>query len=95
LYNIFSKDYKAFNKIIDLFKNIGIIENIFLKKPSLAFSSVFLVWHNKKKQIIVNIKKVNTKINCNIYLLLKQNNILIIIDNAIVFSILDITKSFF
>ena len=43
LYNIFLRDYKAFNKIVDLFKNIGVIENIFLKKPFLAFSLVFLI----------------------------------------------------
>ena len=56
---------------MDSLKNIGVIENILLKKSFLAFSLVFLIWYNKKEQVIVDIKRVNTKINCNIYLLSK------------------------
>jgi len=49
LYNIFLRDYKAFNKIVDLLKNIEIIKNILLEKPSPAFFLVFLIWHNEKE----------------------------------------------
>jgi len=49
LYNIFLKDYKTFDKIVNSLKNIRVIKNIPLKKPFLAFFLIFLIWYNRKE----------------------------------------------
>ena len=94
-YNMSPRDRKAFDKIVDPLKNIGVVENVPLGKPSPASSPAFLVWRDGKERVVVDMRRVNTKMNCDAYPLPKQDDILTAMGGATVFSVLDMTKSFF
>jgi hypothetical protein len=97
---LFIKDYTNINIILNLLKKAGVIEDVPLGQLSLITSPAFIVYRNVLNsdlipRYVVDLRQINIKIYINIYLLPKQNNILITIGSLIVFSILNITKSFF
>jgi hypothetical protein len=94
------KDRANINIILDPLKEAGVIEDVPLGQPSLAVSPAFIVYRNvlNNKLIlryVVDLRRVNTKLYINAYPLPKQDNILIAIGGSAIFSILNITKSFF
>ena len=94
-YNLSMRDRKAFDKLTDPLRKIGVIEPVPLGKPSQAASPAFIVWRGDKPRLVVDLRRVNTKINMDAYPLPKQDTILTAMTGSTVFSILDITKGFF
>jgi hypothetical protein len=94
------KDRANIDAILDPLKEAGVIEDVPLSQPSLIISLAFIVYRNVLNsdlipRCVVDLRRVNTKIYIDAYLLLKQDDILIVIGGSTIFSILDIIKSFF
>ena len=66
-----------------------------LDKIFVATSSIFVVWKNDKLKIIVDLKKINTRLYSNAYSLSRQDTILEALDDVIIFSSINLIKSFF
>ena len=48
LYNLFKRDKKAINNIINLFIKQGQVKKVLLRKPSITASPTFIIWKNNK-----------------------------------------------
>ena len=66
-----------------------------MKELSPAASSAFVMWRNEKSCVVVDLRHVNVKLLLNVYSLLKQDTILFTLEDSVIFSSLDIIKSFF
>jgi hypothetical protein len=95
LYNLSPKDCKAMDDILDLLKKIGVVEDVPLGVPSPASSPAFVVWRDSKPRVVVDLRRVNTKLKLDAYPLLQQDDILQAMHGCHIFSSLDLTKSFF
>lgn len=94
-YSASLRDRAAMNDILDPLKEQGYVEDVPFSQPSLVSAPAFLVWKNDKPRLVIDLRRVNTKLNLNTYPLPRQDTILSALGGAIVFSSLDITKSFF
>jgi len=99
-FSLSMKDRANIDVILNSLKEAGVIEDVPLGQPSLAVSLAFMVYRNVSNsdsilRYVVDLRRVNTKIYIDAYLLLKQDDILTVISGLTVFSILDMTKSFF
>ena len=95
LYSLIAKDRKAMNEILDSLLNQNRLQKMSLNKIFVAASSIFVIWKNDKLKIIVDLKKINTRLYSNIYSLSRQDTILKDFDNVMIFSSIDLIKSFF
>ena len=89
------KDRRAMDLILGPLKILGVVEDVPLGKPCLAALPAFIVYRDNKPRVVVDLRRVNTKLYLDAYPLLKQDDILSAINGATVFLVLDITKSFF
>ena len=89
------KNKKAMNDILDFLIKDGRVQKIFLKMISSAVFSAFVIWKNDKSRIMMNLKKINTKLYSDVYSLSKQNIILSFLSESKIFSFIDFTKRFF
>jgi hypothetical protein len=94
-YSFSERDKRAFDAITNPLREMGIVEPVPLGKPSPAASPAFMVWKGSTPRVVVDLRRVNTKVNIDAYPLPKQDTILSAMNGAVAFSILDITKSFF
>lgn len=94
-YGMLRRDRIETNKIFDPLSEIGVVEKVPLGKPSPAASPAFLVWRDNKSRLVVDFRRVNTKMFFDAYPLPKQDDILEAMGGSIVFSCLDMVKSFF
>jgi hypothetical protein len=49
----------------------GRVKFISLEKPSAAVSPVFIMWNKGKPRVVVDLRRINSKLYPNIYPLLK------------------------
>jgi hypothetical protein len=81
--------------ILDPLKKIGVVEDVPLGKPSPVSSPAFVVWRDGKARVVVDLRRVNTKLQLDAYPLPRQDDILQKMHGCQIFSSLDMTKSFF
>ena len=89
------RDRDAIDSILDPMKAKGSLEQVPLGRLSPAASPAFVVWRNGKPRMVMDLRRVNTKLELNAYPLLKQDDILSALGKSTVFTSLDLTKSFF
>ena len=77
-YFIFVKNRKVMNEILNSLTKKNKMQKMSLKIVFSVFSSVFIVWKNEKFRIVIDLKKINTKLYSDAYLLSKQNVIFFI-----------------
>ena len=95
LFNLFMWDCWVMNLILNNLVKQQWVKKIFLRELSSAASSAFVVWKNEKSYIVVDLRHINMKFLLNVYSLLKQDIILFTFEDNVIFSLLDIIKSFF
>jgi hypothetical protein len=61
-YRLSSKDRKAMDEILNSLKQDGRIEDAPLGDPSPVSSPVFVVWVRGKPRVVIDLRKVNTKV---------------------------------
>ena len=94
-YFFIARNKKVMNEILDSLMKQKRIQKILLETSSFAFSSIFVVWKNDKPRIVINFKKINTRFYSDVYFLSRQNTILKTLSDFIIFSSIDLIKSFF
>lgn len=60
-----------------------------------ASSPAFIVWKNGKSKIVINLRRINTRLYFDAYLSSKQDIILFFFRNFQIFSFIDLIKGFF
>ena len=95
LYNLSKKDQEAINKILDPLVQQRQVEKVLLGQPSVTALLAFVVWKNGKPKVIVDLRKMNTKLYPDAYPLPKQDQILGALRGSVIFSSMDILKGFF
>ena len=94
-FSMFAKNKKIINEIFDFFVKNKRVQKMFLKIIFLAFSFVFVIWKNNKSKIMINLKKINTRLYFDVYSLSKQNIILFSLNDSKIFLSIDFIKKFF
>ena len=92
---MFAKNKKTINEIFDFFVKNKRVQKIFLKIIFFAFSFVFVIWKNNKSKIMMNLRKINTRLYFDVYSLSKQNIILFSLSDSEIFSSINFIKIFF
>jgi hypothetical protein len=67
LYNMSYKDRRAIDLILDPLKQLGVVEDIPLRKPCPATSPAFTIYQDDKPRVVVDLRHVNTKLYLNAY----------------------------
>jgi hypothetical protein len=62
-FNLSRKDELTMDSILDPMKATGQLEDVPLGKPSPSASPAFLVWRNDKPRVVMDLRRVNTKLN--------------------------------
>lgn len=94
-FNLFKRDEEAIDAVINPLIEDGRVKKIPLGKSSAAASPVFVVWKNNKPRVVVNLRRINTALYSDAYLLPKQDTILSMLREGTIFSSLNIIKGFF
>ena len=94
-YSLIAKDRKAMNEILDSLLNQNRLQKVSLDKIFVAASSIFVIWKNDKLKVVVDLRKINTRLYSNAYSLSRQDTILKALDDVMIFSSIDLIKSFF
>lgn len=94
-YNLSKKDRESFDHIIDPLKDIGVVEDVPLGDICQAASPAFVVYRNEKPRVVVDLRRVNSKLLMHGYPLPRQDDILASMGGCSVFTIMDILKGFF
>ena len=89
------RDRLAMDSILNPMKADGALEDVPLGQPSPVASPAFVVYRNGKPRVVVDLRRVNTKLRLDAYPLPKQDTILSALGGSVAFSSLDMTKSFF
>ena len=92
-FNLSQRDRRAVDSILDPLVEQGCVEKVPLGTPSAASSPAFVVWKNGKPRVVVDLRKVNTKLYPDAYPLPKQDTILGALGGSVVFSLVDLTVS--
>src|SRR3989440_4706942 len=94
-FSLSRRDQEAINRVLDPLVQQGRVEKVPLGQPSAVASPAFVVWKNGKPRLVVDLRKVNTKLYPDAYLLPTQDQILGALGGSIIFSSMDIVKGFF
>jgi hypothetical protein len=94
-YGLSRRDKVEMDKILDPLAAAQKIEPVPLGQPSAAASPAFIVWNKGKPRVVVDLRKVNAKLYPDAYPLPKQDDVLGALGGAVIFTSLDIQKSFF
>lgn len=94
-FGLSQRDRKAFDEIMDPLRDLGIVKPVPLGKPCPAASPAFVVWSKGKPRVVVDLRKVNAQLYPDAYPLPRQDDVLSAMGGSVVFSSLDMTKSFF
>ena len=70
-YSLIAKNRRAMNEILDSFLNQSRLQKISLNKIFVATLSIFVIWKNDKFKVIVDLRKINTKLYSNAYSLFR------------------------
>ena len=66
-----------------------------LSQISFAVFSTFVIWKNDKLRVVIDLRKINIRLYSNAYSLLRQDIILETLSEAMIFSSVNLIKSFF
>ena len=94
-FSMFAKNKKAINEIFNFFVKNERVQKMFLKIIFLTFSFVFVIWKNNKLKIMINLRKINTRLYFDVYSLSKQNIILFSLNGSEIFSSINFIKKIF
>jgi hypothetical protein len=94
-YVMIVKDKKVMNEILDLLIKEEQIQKVFLSIISSASSSIFVIYKNDKSRIVVDLKRVNTRLYLDAYSLFKQDMILDSLSESTIFFFINLIKEFF
>jgi RNase H-like domain found in reverse transcriptase/Reverse transcriptase (RNA-dependent DNA polymerase)/Integrase zinc binding domain/Chromo (CHRromatin Organisation MOdifier) domain len=94
-YGLSRRDRQEADKILDPLVEDGCVEPVPLGQPSAAASPAFIVWNKGKPRLVIDLRKVNTKLYPDAYPLPKQDEVLGALGGSGIFSSLDMQKSFF
>lgn len=94
-YSLTTRDRKAIDDILNPLMRQGRLQKVSLRTISFASFPAFVVWKNDKPRVVVDLRKINTRLYLDAYPLPRQNTILGALEGAMVFSSVDLTKSFF
>lgn len=94
-YPLSRRDREAMDGILDPLREIGVVEDVPLGRPSPSSSPAFIVWRNGKPRVVIDLRRINTKLIKDAYPLPRQDDILTSLHGSSVFSVMDVTKGFF
>ena len=94
-YSMSTKNRKTMNEILNLLIKKNRMQKISLKTVSSIFFSTFVIWKNEKLRMIIDLKKINTRLYSNAYSLFKQNVIFSFLNEFESFFSIDFIKDFF
>lgn len=94
-YNMSRRDRQAFDGIVDELVKMGVVEKVKVGENCAAAAPAFVVWRNNKPRVVVDLRKVNTKLVHHGYPLPRQDDILGSLGGSQVFTIMDMLKGFF
>jgi RNase H-like domain found in reverse transcriptase/Reverse transcriptase (RNA-dependent DNA polymerase)/Integrase zinc binding domain/Integrase core domain/Chromo (CHRromatin Organisation MOdifier) domain len=94
-YGLSRRDRLEADKILDPLVEEGCVEPVPLGQPSAAASPAFIVWNKNKPRLVVDLRKVNTKLYPDAYPLPRQDDVLGALGGSTIFTSLDMQKSFF
>ena len=94
-YNMSRRDRTEMDKILDPLVEDGRIAKIPLGQPSAASSPAFIVWQKGKPRVVVDLRRINSKLYPDAYPLPKQDDVLEELGGSCIFTALDIQKSYF
>ena len=83
------------NEIFDFFIKNKRVQKMFLKTIFSAFSFVFVIWKNNKLKIMMNLRKINTRLYFDVYSLSQKNIILFSLNDSKIFSSINFIKKIF
>ena len=90
-----TKNHKAMNEILNSLIKKNRIQKISLKTIFSVFFSTFVIWKNEKLRMIIDLKKINTRLYLNAYSLFKQNVIFSFLNESKIFFSINFIKDFF
>lgn len=85
----------AMNEILNFMKEQHLIEKISLKSKIALIASLFIIWNNFKLRVVVDLRKINTKLFLNVYSLSQQDEMLKFLEEVMIVSLMNVMKSFF
>ena len=94
-YFLTTRNRKTMNEILNFLVTQDRIQKISLKMFFATIFSVFVIWKNEKSKVIVDFKKINTRLYSNVYFLSRQNIILSVLNDFIVFFFVNFIKKKF
>ena len=95
-YNLSRKDREEMDKILNPLRDEGVVELVPLGQPSPAASPAFVVYNKDgKPRVVVDLRWVNSKLYIDAYPLPRQDTVLQALGGSVIFSALDMTKSYF
>ena len=66
-----TRNRKTMNEILNSFVTQSRIQKILLRMFSATIFSIFVIWKNEKSRVIVDFKKINTRLYSNVYFLFR------------------------
>ena len=94
-YSMSAKDRKAMDEILDPLAKENRVQKVPLGTISPASSPAFVVWKDGKPRVVIDLRKINTRLYPDAYPLPKQDVILSSLGGSEIFSSIDLTKGFF
>ncbi|KAK6206174.1 Ribonuclease H-like protein [Colletotrichum tabaci] len=94
-YNMSRRDKVAMDAILNPLAEAGIVEKVPLGEPSPSAAPAFMVWRNGKPRMVIDLRRVNTKLLMDAYPLPREDDILGHLQGSVIFTIMDVTKGFF
>jgi hypothetical protein len=94
-YFMSNRDKKVMNEILNSLLKEDQVQKVSLRIITLASSSVFVIWKNKKSRVMMNLRRINTRLYSDAYSLSKQDIILFSLREITVFFSINLIKGFF
>ena len=95
LYFLIARDRKTIDDILNSLMRQDQLQKISLKIILLIALLTFVVWKNDKSRIVIDFRKINTWLYLDAYSLLRQNTIFGALEKVMIFSFINLIKSFF
>ena len=94
-YFMSTRNKRVMNEMLNPFFEKRRVQKILLKIVSSTSSSIFVIWKNEKSRVIIDFKRINTRLYSDAYFFSKQNTILFSLNDSEIFSFINLTKEFF
>lgn len=94
-YSMSVRDRKVMDEILNPLAKKGRMQKVPLGTVSSASSPAFIVWKDEKPRVVIDLRKINTRLYSDAYPLPKQNVIFSSLGESEIFSSINLIKSFF